>query len=71
MWRRLQFQHAKSCTKGGFATLQQNEVRDITAAHLSDICKDVELEASLLKLNGEEQMMRKRAKMIDEVRLDI
>ena len=51
--------------------MQQNEVRDIRAAHLSDICKDVELEASLLKLNGEEQMMRKRAKMNDEVRLEI
>ena len=51
--------------------MQQNEVRDITATLLPDICKDVELEPSLLKLNGKEKMMRKRAKMNDEVRFDI
>ena len=33
--------------------------------------KGVELEPSLLTLNGEKQTMRKTAKMNDEVRLDI
>ena len=48
-----------------------NEVRDKTATLLSDVCKDAELEPSLLTLNGEEQTMRKTAKMNDEVQLDI
>ena len=64
-------QHAMSCKKGGFVTLRHNEVRDITATLLSDLCKDVEIEPSLLTLNGEQHTMRKTAKTNDEVRLDI
>ena len=46
--------------------LRHNEVIDITATILSDVCKDVELESFLLTLNGEEQTMRKTAKTNDE-----
>ena len=60
-----------SCKKGGFVRLRYNEVRDITATLLSEVCKDVELEPSLLTLNGEEQTMSKTATKNDEVRLDI
>ena len=60
-----------SCKKGGFVTLRHNEVRDITATLLSEVCKDVELEPPLLILNGEEQTMSKIFKKSDEVRLDI
>ena len=60
-------QHAMSYKKGGFVTMRHNEVREITATLLSDVCKDVELEPSLLSLNGKEQTMRKTAKMNDEV----
>ena len=60
-----------SCKKGGFVTLRHNQVGDITATHLSEVCKDIELEPSLLTLNGEEQTMSKIAKRNDEVRLDI
>ena len=38
--------------------MRHNEVGDITATLLSDICKGLELEPSLLTLNGEEQAMR-------------
>ena len=64
-------QHAMSCKKGGFVTLRHNKVRDLTATLLSEVCKDVELEPSLLTLNGEEQTMSKTAKKNDEVRVDI
>ena len=60
-----------SCKKGGLVTLPHNEVRDKTATLLSDVFKDAELEPSLLTLNGEEQTMRKTAKMNDEIQLDI
>ena len=60
-----------SYKKGGFVTLRHNEVRYITATLLSEVCKDVELEPSLLTLNGEEQIMSKTAKKNYEVRLDI
>ena len=64
-------QYAMSCKKGGFVKLRHSEMRDITVTLLSDVCKHVELEPSLLPLNGEEQRMRKTAKTNDEVRLDI
>ena len=64
-------QHAMSCKKVGFGTLRHNEMRDITATILSDVREDVELEPSLLTLNGEEQTIRKTAKTNYEVRLDI
>ena len=69
----INVQHAMSCKRGGreFIALRHNEVREITAALLSDVCKDVELEPSFLALNGDEQTMRKIAKMNDEIRLDI
>ena len=44
---------------------------DITATHLSDISKDVKLEASILILNGKEQTIRKTSKLNDEVRFNI
>ena len=57
--------------KGGFVTLRNNKVRDVTARLLSEVCKDVELEPSLLTLNGKEQTMSNAAKKNDEVRLDL
>ena len=57
--------------EGRFTTLRHNELRDITATLLLDLCKDVELEPSLLTLNEEEQTMRKTAKTNEEIRLDI
>ena len=68
---RFNVKHGMSCKKGGFVTLQHKKVRDITATLLSDVCKDIELEPSLLTLNGEEQTMRKTAKTKDEVWLGI
>ena len=56
---------------GGFVTLRNNKVRDVTARLLSEVCKDVELEPSLLTLNGKEQTMSNAAKKNDEVRLDL
>ena len=41
------------CPKGGFPILRHNEVRDITADLLSEICHDVEVEPKLQPLTGE------------------
>ena len=46
------------CKKGEFVTLRPNEFRYVIATLSSDVWKDVELEPSLLTLNGEEQTMR-------------
>ena len=39
--------HALSCPKGGFPSIRHNEVRDITAELLSEVCHDVEVEPHL------------------------
>ena len=63
--------HSRSCKKGRFVTLHDNKKRVRTAMLLSDLCKDVEFEPSLLTFNGEGQTMRKTAKTIYEIRLNI
>ena len=46
-------QHSMSCKKGGFVTHRHNELRDITAKFLSEVCKDIEVEPFLTTLTGE------------------
>ena len=65
---KFNIQHALSCKKGGFITLRHNEVRDITASFLNEVCKDVRKEPSLIKLTGE-QINEKATKTGDEARL--
>ena len=45
--------HALSCPKGGFPTLRHNEVRDLTAKLMTEVCHDVCIEPHLQPLTGE------------------
>jgi len=45
--------HALSCSKGGFPSIRHNEVRDLTAELLTEVCHDVEVEPHLQSLNDE------------------
>ena len=45
--------HAIVCSKGGFPTLRHNEIRDITADLLTEVCHDVAIEPMLQPLTGE------------------
>ena len=46
-------EHSLSCHKGGFPTLRLNEVRDLTARLLTEVCHDVRVEPHLQPLSGE------------------
>ena len=46
-------EHSLSCHKGGFTTLRHNEVRDVTARLLTEICHEVRDEPHLQALSGE------------------
>ena len=46
-------QHAFSCPKGGFVITRHNEIGDITAELLTEICKNVTVEPALTPLTGE------------------
>ena len=61
--------HTLSCKKGGFITLRHNEVRDITAGLLSEVCPDVRKEPLLVALGNEE--LPRNANKNRDARLDI
>ena len=62
--------HALSCKKGGFVTLRHNEIRDITAKLLDEVCVNVRSEPILMALDGEQSQYR-TANRSREARLDI
>ena len=63
-------QHALSCKKGEFVTIQGNQVRNITATLLNEICNDVQIEPQLQSLSGE-HFCAKTAKKHEDAQLDI
>ena len=46
-------EHALSCPKGGFPIMQHNEVRDLTANLMTEVCHDVCIEPALQPVTGE------------------
>ena len=62
--------HALCCPTGGFPSIRHNEIRDITASLLAEVCHDVSTEPHLQPLTGEALTMR-TANSGTEARLDI
>ena len=62
--------HAMICPMGGFPTIRHNELRNITASLLSDVCHNVAIEPRLQPLNGE-SMTHHTAITTDDACLDI
>ena len=63
-------EHAMSCPKGGFPSIRHNEVHDLTATLLTEVCHDVCVEPDLQPLTGE-QMNNATAITDAGARLDI
>jgi len=63
--------HALNCKKGGFVTMRHNELRDITADLLSEVCKDVCVEPLLQPLTGETFTSGRSVNKSEEARLDV
>ena len=63
-------QHALSCPKGGFPTLRHNEVRDLTATLMTEVCHEVCVEPHLQPLTGE-TLVGASAIGADGARLDV
>ena len=47
-------EHALSCAKGGFPSIRHNEIRDLTATLLTEVCNDVCTEPELQPVTDEE-----------------
>ena len=59
-----------SCGTGGYSIMRHNEVRDLTASLLSEVCGDVQIEPTLIPLSGEAQFYRS-ANVSPDARLDV
>ena len=62
--------HAMTCKRGGFPILRHNEIRDMTAKLLSEVCHNVATEPPLQPLSGETFTYRS-ANVSTEARLDM
>ena len=66
----MSVEHAFSCPSGGFPSIRHNELHDIAAAFLSDICHNISIEPTLQLLSGEHFQYRS-ANVEDGARLDV
>ncbi len=62
--------HAMICHMGGFPTIRHNEIRDITASLLTEVCNNVAIEPALQPLSVE-NMAGRSANTDDGARVDI
>ena len=62
--------HAMICPMGGFPTIRHNELRDLTATLLTQVCHNVATEPHLQPLSGESMSLRS-AITTDNARVDI
>ena len=46
-------EHALSCSLGGFPSIRQNEIRDLTANLMTEVCHNVSIEPHLQPITGE------------------
>ena len=62
--------HTLSCPHGAFPIIRHNEVRDLTASLMTEVCHDVQVEPHLHALSGE-VMHHRSAVLDDNARVDI
>ena len=49
-------EHALSCPKGWYPSTRHNEIRDLIAALMSEVCRNVSTEPHLQPMTGDEVM---------------
>ena len=49
---KFSIEHALSCPKGGFPSVRHNEIRDLTANLLTEVCNDICIEPDLQPIDG-------------------
>ena len=67
---KFSLEHSLSCPKGGFPSIRHNEIRDLTANLLTEVCSDVCIEPHLQPLSGE-ALQGASSNVRDGARLDI
>ena len=60
--------HTLNCKLGGYVTMRHNNIRDLEASLLREVCKDVKVEPELLPIGNTETQSSNKA---DKARLDV
>ena len=60
-----------SCPKGGLPSLRHNEIRDLTATLLTEVCSQVCVEAELQPVQHSDEFPLATSNTQDSVRLDV
>ena len=68
--KKFSVEHAFTCPKGGFPSIRHNEIRDLTAGLLTEVCHEVEVEPHLQPVTGEKFILTS-SNIEDGARLDI
>ena len=68
--KRFTLEHTLSCPHGGFPSIRHNEIRNITAHLMSEVCHKVGIEPTLQPLSGE-TISYQTANSTDGARLDV
>ena len=68
--KNLTVDHAFTCPTGGLPTLRHNDIRDLAADLMAEVCNNVCPEPELQPLSGE-ALQRRSANCQDGVRVDI
>jgi len=68
---RFSVDHALSCPKGDLPTLCHNEIRDLSATLLTEVCHQVQVEPELQPVSSPETFSLSTANTQDGARLDI
>ncbi len=67
---RFSVEHALSCPRGAFPIIRRNEIRDLTASVLTEVCHDVRVELDLQPITNE-TLSAATANTLEGARLDI
>ena len=67
---KMDIQHAMSCKKGGFITIRNNDIRDLTANLLTEVSEDVDVEPQILPIT-DEKFINQTANTSEEARVDM
>ena len=68
--KQFSVEHSLSCSYGGFPSIRHNELRDITAELMSEVCHNVGTEPSLQPIT-DEHLIHRTANKEDGARLDV
>ena len=69
LWRLVNLQHALFCRKGGLVITKHNELRNLTAEMVREVCKNVVIERLLTPLTREELL--KSSNTSNQARADV